>query len=219
MANIHLEKEFLAKLPLFDGCTQDLPSLLLTSPAFLKKQYEKGDRVAYDGGALGILYEGRLQIGAGQKADKVTLNRLLPGAVFGFSSLFAEGERFETNIHALSKTTVFWIPETLFGELMKTEPHLARNVISVQSEKIRFLNERIRFYTAPTAEEKVYTFLKKLPEENGVRILPCRMASLASRLGIGRASLYRAFEKLIEEKKIEKNGNQVVLTEERGMKS
>ena len=144
MPNVNSEKEFLAKLLLFDGCTQELPSLLLASPAFLKKQYKKGDRIAYDGGALGILYEGRLQIGAGQKTDKVTLNRLLPGAVFGFSSLFSEGERFETDIHAQKRTTVFWIPEALFGELMKSEPRLARNVISVRSEKIRFLNERIR---------------------------------------------------------------------------
>ena len=58
------------------------------------------------------------------------------------------------------------------------------------------MNSKINAYTAKSAENKLYAYLLQLPREKNTVVLPTDMSTLAKMIGIGRATLYRAFEKL-----------------------
>jgi predicted transcriptional regulator len=57
--------------------------------------------------------------------------------------------------------------------------------------------------------------LKSLPQgEDGSLSEALNMAALAKRLNISRASLYRVLDKLVEDGKIEKSGNTLIIKED-----
>ena len=202
-------KQLPANCLVFDGCDRDLIEKLEEDVRCRRIFYEKGELVSFEGGALGILQKGRIAVSALREGQELILNFHEKGAVFGFSSLF-EGEKhpFCTSMKAKTGVEVLWIEEALLSELMAKEPQIARNIIAHQATKIRFLNEKILSLTCPTAEERLFRHLERLPQgENGAIVVPVRMSQLAKRLNISRASVYRALDKLIEEGKIQKSGN------------
>lgn len=204
------EIQFLRTLPLFSGCSEQTLVIVTVSPLFEKKEYKKGEKVAHIGGALGVLHQGKLKVGGRQDRKKLVLNRMMPGVTFGFSTLFEKQGHFETDISAECRTEVWWIPEELVAQILKTDGVFAQNIIAIQSEKIRFLNLKILSYTAATAKDKLLLFLRELPSvENGLTSLPCDMAGLAARLDMSRATLYRAFAALEEEGIVEKIGDMI----------
>ncbi len=198
--------------PLFEGCSEKTVMQALNSPLLDHRYYEKGDRVYFKGGALGILVKGRMKVGGRGDLKKLVINQFESGAAFGFASLFEKGDHFETDIRAVSDAEVFFIPEELVEQLIDSDGRFARNIIAIQSSKIRFLNSKIYSFTAPTGSEKLLRYLSTLPvnEDEGV-VLPMGMSALAARLDMGRASLYRAFSSLEEEGKIVKKGDCIVL--------
>ena len=81
------------------------------------------------------------------------------------------------------------------------------NVIAMQARKIRFLNEQVLSFSSPDNAEKLYRWLfRQTPDAEGTVSLPMGMAALAAHLGMGRASLYRAFERLCGDGRLQKAG-------------
>jgi len=80
------------------------------------------------------------------------------------------------------------------------------------SDKIRFLNRKIAFFTSGSTEKKLAGYILSLPIENNTVKLDMNMSKLASSLDIGRASLYRAFESLEENCFITRENNLIKIT-------
>ncbi|MBP3322487.1 MAG: Crp/Fnr family transcriptional regulator [Clostridia bacterium] len=206
------QERILCSCRLFEGCGEHTVKCVLADEKNAILSYKKGDAVDYGGGALGILLKGRITVSTLCSGRKPTLNSHEEGAVFGFSSLFErEPLPFCTDMKADTSSNVLWICEEQLIGMMTKDPVLARNVIAIQAEKIRFLNDRILSLTLPDAEERLYRFLCALQNEEGrIEKLP-NMARLAPRLNMSRASLYRVLDKLIEDGKIEKSGNTLII--------
>ena len=165
---------------------------------------------------IGIVLAGSL------KAEKpagggsgIVLNLFGPGGVFGAAGLFAENGGYVSQITAVRRSRILWIPQQLLQSLFQREPKIAENYIVYLSGRIRFLNSRIDAFTGATAQGRLASFLLDLaagsPANSRRVTLPCGMTRLSEMLAIGRASLYRAFHVLTEEKIIARSGKSVEL--------
>lgn len=205
--------DFLLHTALFAGCLFEAAEYALHSPGAKRAVYQKGDRVFYEqGGALGVLLSGKVCVGGRRDRHKLVLNEMYPGVVFGFSSLFEGEKHFETDICACRKSEVLWLEEALIEELLGLERRVGRNIIALQAEKIRFLNEKVLSFSSSDNEKKLLLYLEALPaSEEGRREVPLGMSALSARLSMGRASLYRAFDRLEEENMIRREGKAVYI--------
>ena len=205
--------DFLLHTALFAGCLFETAEYALHSPGAKRAVYQKGDRVFYEqGGALGVLLSGKVCVGGRRDRHKLVLNEMDPGVVFGFSSLFEGEKHFETDICACRKSEVLWLEEALIEELLGLERRVGRNIIALQAEKIRFLNEKVLSFSSSDNEKKLLLYLEALPaSEEGRREVPLGMSALSARLSMGRASLYRAFDRLEEENMIRREGRAVYI--------
>ena len=205
--------DFLLHTALFAGCLFETAEYALHSPGAKRAVYQKGDRVFYEqGGALGVLLSGKVCVGGRRDRHKLVLNEMYPGVVFGFSSLFEGEKHFETDICACRKSEVLWLEEALIEELLGLERRVGRNIIALKAEKIRFLNEKVLSFSSSDNEKKLLLYLEALPaSEEGRREVPLGMSALSARLSMGRASLYRAFDRLEEENMIRREGRAVYI--------
>ena len=205
--------DFLLHTALFAGCLFETAEYALHSPGAKRAVYQKGDRVFYEqGGALGVLLSGKVCVGGRRDRHKLVLNEMYPGVVFGFSSLFEGEKHFETDICACRKSEVLWLEEALIEELLGLERRVGRNIIALQAEKIRVRNEKVLSFSSSDNEKKLLLYLEALPaSEEGRREVPLGMSALSARLSMGRASLYRAFDRLEEENMIRREGRAVYI--------
>ena len=79
------------------------------------------------------------------------------------------------------------------------------------SDRIRFLNRRLATLTAGQTDDKLWRYLQAHRDAGGVVELPEGMAGLAEHLGMGRSSLYRSLETLIESGLIRREKKQIGL--------
>ena len=212
MMKAQMIEKLLCSIPLFEGAAPGSVGKAARSPLLYEKTYLKGEKVAFDGGALAVLVKGKLKVGGRSEIKKLTISQMASGAVFGYATLFEKDDAFEPDIRAACESTVLYLPEKLVRELIADDPAFACCVIAAQSAKIRYLNKQILSYTAPSAAEKLYRFLCSLPcAEDGAVSLSAPAAQLAARLDMGRASFYRALRTLEEEGRIEKNKDKIIL--------
>ena len=198
-------EKLLCSIPLFEGAAPGSVGKAARSPLLYEKTYAKGEKVAFDGGALAVLVKGKLKVGGRSEIKQLTISQMASGAVFGYATLFEKDDAFEPDIRAACESTVLYLPEDLVRALIADDPAFACCVIAAQSAKIRYLNKQILSYTAPSAAEKLYRFLCSLPgKEDGAVSLSAPAAQLAARLDMGRASFYRALRTLEEEGRIDK---------------
>ena len=96
---------------------------------------------------------------------------------------------------------------TCFGETIRD------NILEFLSNRVSFLNSRIACITGGSAERKLAIFLNSAIDATGSYVFDIGMSmkSLAASLDIGRASLYRAFNSLEEEKVLTRSGTSVTV--------
>jgi CRP-like cAMP-binding protein len=77
------------------------------------------------------------------------------------------------------------------------------------TRRIQFLNRKIRYLTAGSAEQRLALYLlSEIPEEGVPVRLEISAVSLADLLDLGRASLYRAMDRLSEDGFLVRNGHE-----------
>ncbi len=141
---------------------------------------------------VSILLRGFLTVFAPGE-EKTPLNHLKPGSVFGVSALFGSPGA-NTRIYAESDGEILFIDEE-HAQILWEDRTIRSNLISFLTDRICFLNRKISSFTAKGAEGKLTRHLSQYADADGV----CTIASysiLAKELHLGRASLYRAMDKL-----------------------
>ncbi len=139
---------------------------------------------------LGLVLSGKVRVSRGEMFVAV----LGKGDWFGAAALFNEREEYPSTLTALSECTVLFFPQECVAELMHRWPAAGENYVRYLSERIGFLSDRLNSLAAGSAEEKVEQFLLRSADETGV--FTGSATAMAQALGLGRASIYRAFEAL-----------------------
>ena len=159
---------------------------------------------------IGIITKGRAVIRSG--VNGVIINKIGKNDIFGVASLFDTPSHF-TTIHAVTDCYVIGFDKDFIEYCIKNSPSFSLNYIELLSRKISFLNEKINAYTAKSAESKLYAYLLLLPRHGNTVELQSDMSTIAKMIGIGRATLYRSFEKLISSGTITKIDKNIILNE------
>ena len=157
--------------------------------------------------SLGVLLSGRAAVHKETDDGRgLAISTLQAGQIFGAAAIFNDAEAFTNVITALEPCRVLLMEQNCLRALMQRYFCVAEAYIRYLSGRILFLNDRIAALAAGTAEQRVAHFLA----QNGPRVT-LSMTALASRLNIGRASLYRVLDRLIAAGAIEKQGKTIVI--------
>lgn len=163
--------------------------------------------------SLGLVLSGELivyRIGSDGKREKC--NHLKPGDAVGVASLYG-GNEFVSDVEAKKDSQVLFLEEDFLTKLWSENQKIALNYITFLSNRIRFLNQSMNRVRGSVNEQKVFQVLKSYADEKGLVKLPFSMSELASRLNIGRSSLYRAIDTLESTNQIQKLGRNFQILE------
>ena len=209
------EMELVLKTELFRGSPPSVLTRILAVSDCTAADYEKND-VVYDktnfSRSLGIVLEGRLRV-TKENADMrpIVMSTLQRGALFGAAALFNSEPEYATKVTAIERSRVLFLPQRLIKRMIEREPDIAENYIRYLSERILFLNRKIYFLTAGTAEQRLAGFLLDNLAVGEYSEMPMPMHKLADALNMSRASLYRAFDELTESGAVSKQGKLVCI--------
>lgn len=210
-----IETELVSKTELFRGSPPSVLTRILAVSDCTAAEYEKNE-VVYDktnfSRSLGIVLEGRLRV-TKENADKrpIVMSTLQRGAMFGAAALFNSEPEYATKITAIESSRVLFLPQRLIKRMIEREPDIAENYIRYLSERILFLNRKIYFLTAGTAEQRLAGFLLDNLAVGEFSEMPMTMHRLADALNMSRASLYRAFDELTASGAVSKQGKLVCI--------
>lgn len=154
---------------------------------------------------LGLVLSGRVRVTRGDMFVGV-LGR---GDWFGAAALFNGREEYPSTLTALTGCEVLFFPQETVEQLLERWPKAGANYVRYLSGRIRFLSDRLNSLAAGSAEEKVHQFLLRCADENGVAKVPA--TAMAQALGLGRASVYRAFDALEERGVITREKKKIIL--------
>lgn len=159
--------------------------------------------------SIGVVLSGKAVVYSFDGARQVLLRTFGAGEVFGVAALFSSDDDFVTSIYAKTDCDVLFIGDEAVYSMIDEDAAVRKNYITFLSEKIRFLNRRITCFTAGSAERRLSLYLLGLPRTDGYVTLNISMSALSETLDVGRASLYRAFERLTSDGFIERGKKSV----------
>ena len=153
---------------------------------------------------LGVLLSGRLQVTKGA----LTVSLLEPGELFGAAALYSDAAEFPTTITAKGPGRCLLLSQSLIDRLLEQFPLIRENYLRYLTGRIRFLSGRIQSLAQPGAEGRLVRYLLANAASGEVT---CPAAQLARRLGVSRASLYRAFDALEKSGLILRRGKTILV--------
>lgn len=152
---------------------------------------------------LGILLSGRVQV----SKESLVVSVLSEGDLFGAAALFSDSEDYPTTLTALTDCAMVLSPQEAVRALMEESARFAENYVRYLSGRIGFLSSRLDALSAGRAERKLAQYL--LSTADGTGSVALSATQLSARIGVGRATLYRAFEALEREGAISREGKTI----------
>lgn len=194
----------LTKHPLFSGVDGSLLTELLDGAEVCP--FSRGETIYSPHRfrrCLGVLLRGRVRV----SKDALVVSTLKEGDLFGAAAMFTDCEDYVTTLTALSDGSLALIPQESVKRLLRESPAFAEGYVRYLSGRIRFLSARLDTVTAGSARQKLAQYL--LSADNGQGEVILSATQLSARLGVGRATLYRAFDALEVEGAIRREGKTI----------
>ena len=205
------ESEKIFHSPIFRGVNITNAKDVFLRQGCLAVDFEDGDVILAQNEAArkaGIFLSGRAVVTTADDSKNALLRFFEAGDFFGIANLFTN-EDYVSSIRAKKKCRVFFFTEEAIRELLETDKTFLYNYLSFLSGRICYLNRKIRYLTAGSAERRLALYLSSFQKDTVE--LDASLSSLSELLDIGRASLYRAFDTLIADGYIEKTGRTIRL--------
>lgn len=162
---------------------------------------------------LGVVLCGRVQV----RREALLMSTLEEGDVFGAAALFHCGEEPPTTLTALTGCEALLIPLESVRLLLRECGDFAVDYAVYLSGRIQFLSQRLEAVSSPSAQGKLAQYLLSSAGEAGTVTLSA--TQLGQRLGMGRATLYRAFDALEQAGAIAREGKTIRILDEAGLYS
>ena len=197
---------------LFKGLTDSELDRIFNFDGMQEEYYSQGDTIQSCNicNKIGIVIKGKAIIRSG--LDGVIINKLGKNGVYGLAALFNKPTHL-TTVTAATDCTILTMNKNFILNCIKNCNTVSLNYIELLSSKINFLNSKINAYTAKSAENKLYAYLLQLPRDGNNLTLTIDMSTIAKMIGIGRATLYRAFDKLETNGTISKKDKLIIFNE------
>ena len=113
-------------------------------------------------------------------------------------------------IRAHGECRVFFLTEAALRRLLEEDHQFLYRYLAFLTGRIQYLNQKIGYLTAGSTERRLALYLASLGKQS-VR-LEASISALSELLDVGRASIYRAFDKLTEDGFLKKEGRNLTLT-------
>lgn len=180
--------------------------------------FSRGQIIAAEGAFcnyLSIVLAGAVEIQKSLESGKVvTLQRLTPASVFAEGVVFAKSNQYPATITASeSETSVFFIRKDEIIQLCRTDKRFLQNFLSLLSDRILFLNQKVKTLSYQTVREKVAHLLLQEYRRQASPDLELAMTrqETAELLDIPRPSLSRELSKMQREGLLTFSKNQIRL--------
>ncbi len=215
-------RDSVSRLKLFMGVDIDNLNDILSDKRSELLKFGPGDNIYSSDeyrGCLGILLSGSAQVRKRNADDTIILNQLYSPKVFGAAGLFQKYTDDISQIISVTDCTVLFIHSSLIKEYMQKDFKFVENYLTFLSERVRFLNKKIDCFTQSNAEAKLAFYLLEHIEEDGFSLVfQDSFKNLAKILGLGRASLYRALDVLIDSESITRDGKIITILDKQKLK-
>lgn len=205
------EISLLTRCPLFCGTGGALMQALTEAEGASLVQFDPG--VVYSPRhfrrSLGVVLSGQLQVTKGTLAVSV----LEPGDLFGAAALYSDEPEFATTITARRASRCLMLEQALVDRLLAEHSQIRENYLRYLTGRIRFLSGRLQTLAQPGAEGKLARYLLANGDSS------CPATELCQRLGVSRASLYRAFAALEDSGLIRRTGKTITVIDPAGLET
>ena len=205
------ELSLLAGCPLFRGVDGALLRSLTELEGAGVVQFDPG--VVYSPRhfrrSLGIVLSGQLQVTKGTLAVSV----LEPGDLFGAAALYSDEPEVATTITATGPSRCLMLDQALMDRLLAEHSQIRENYLRYLTGRIRFLSGRLQTLAQPGVEGKLARYLLSSGGSS------CPATELCQRLGVSRASLYRAFAALEDSGLIRRTGKTITVIDPAGLET
>lgn len=157
---------------------------------------------------------GRLKVGSAvvhNTDENGAIVRVLEvGDYFGVATVFNDEKTYVSSIAAKTDCEVEFFAEDEVAELINSDGEFAMKYIKFLTSRIGYLNTLIDAYASQSVVTKLSKYL--VAYSSGMDVPSgLSMTDLSKSLGVGRASLYRALDELIDAGAIEKKGKEIVI--------
>lgn len=160
---------------------------------------------------LGVVLRGRIQV----RREALLMSTLKEGDVFGAAALFNGGADYPTTLTALADCEALLIPQESVRRLLRECGAFAEDYVTYLSGRIQFLSARLGAVSSPSNQGKLAQYL--LANAGQDRTVTLSATQLCQRLGVGRATLYRAFAGLEDAGTIAREGKTIHILDETGL--
>lgn len=193
---------------------EEIGDLLSTVPYDINN-YKKDDVIAIeedDCNSLGIILSGTVEIHKPFPSGKiVTINNFEAGNVFGEALVFSGRHKYPATIISSSDTEIMYIEKDDIIKLMRTDDRVLNNFVSVLSNRILMLNDRITNLSYDSVRKKIANIIlaEYTKQQNKLLTLPFCRKKMAELLNIPRPSLSRELMKMKEDGIIDYHKNRL----------
>ena len=205
----------LSKSVIFHSIDIDTIETLINSISYKIDSFNKNDIISLEGDDcpdLAIILSGSVEIHKPFPSGKVvTINNLQAGNVFGEAILFSQSHKYPANAIASSNSKIMYISKCEIIKLMTLNDIILNNFLSVLSNRILMLNDRITNLSLDTIRKKIANIilLEYRNQNKDIIVLPFCRKKMAEMLNIPRPSLSRELAKMKEDEIIKFNKNKI----------
>ncbi len=210
------ERKQISKHPLLRGVS---PTLIFdstdTESTPFVAEYSNGEAIQASA-RVGFLLSGKASVQTVDQSKRVLLRFLSVGDAFGVAGIFSKAPQI-SQIRAVGRCKCLFFTQSAVNRLLDVSPEFRKNYIEFLSDRIAFLNQKITYLTAGSAERRLALYLLSF----GAREVTLKdsIGALSELLNLGRASLYRAFDKLCEDGYLQKNGRKITVLNSEAMRN
>ena len=209
--------EQLEKNDFFSCLNSEQISSIISKVKYTVKAYEKDAVIAMEDeecNSLGLILDGQVEVQRIYLSGKhIVLKRMTAGEVFGEAIIFSKINKYPATIISISKSNVAFIKKEDIIQLCILEESILKNFITLLSDKIFILNNKIKNISFKTVKQKVINYiLEQMHEQKSSTIvLKANKEQISALIGIPRPSLSRELMKLRDEEIIDFDKNTITI--------
>lgn len=220
--------EMLSQIELFKGIDQEELTKILHCSSPSVRKYKKKEIITIEKSkftGIGVVLEGDAVVTKDTVAgDRLMIDRIHKGDIFGEVAAFVDNEWLETVIAETDCQILFLSPERIIGicpHMCTGHRLLIQNTLKLVSQKAFTLHKKVEMLSLKSIRKKVTTYLLEqyLIKELPMFKIPLKRNELAEYLNVSRPSLSRELVNMQDEGLIEFHKNSFKILDLEGLKN